>query len=1075
MAYCSMMRSAKARRWLLAAVFLIASIGGYTYLVHRAPDFHSRTYRIGWQSDPPFQDAAADGSPSGLAVRLVREAARNRGIKLTWIKCPLGPEVALRNHEVDLWPLLTILPERKGVFYISKPYLEHYSVLLVRGNSPYFQPQDLASAVISHYDLPVNRRLVLSTLPRARLLGTATQKENVEALCDHRSDAAYLDQFTASAVMMSGLTCPEQSLRQILLPAPRTTLGVGATLENGSVADEIRRGIDDVATEGRLDKILADWGQLSAHNLESFSELLNAGRRERWLLAALVVFTGLLALSVSGWYRIRTQRNRITAAEGALRDSEQKLRLLANSLSEVVLAFDMEKHLIFCNPAVERLTGYSADELKSKEPLCWVHPEDRTRVTENWNKLFEGGFYRDLEYRLVAKSGQVKWATAAWGPTLGEDGRQIGVNGSEREISKRKAAEQALRESERQFRELLEGVQLVALTIDLEGVVRFCNDYTLTLTSLSREQVIGRAADDLLDKEFLDRLRDGAPGTEALPFLEGSIATGSGSRRRIQWSSARLRNSAGRPAGFSCIGADVTELENLRAEAAKRESDERFRSIADIAPLMIWVTGPQQGCTFVNRGWLAFTGRTLEEELGTGWAANIHPEDRDSCLANYAAAFESRTSFHVECRKRRADGEYRWVLGSGIPRFGPDGEFDGYVGTCVDITSLRRAQHESIERQKLETVVSLVSGIAHDFNNLLGAVVAQADLAITEISEGTSPQAPLHKIRTVAIRGAGIVRQLMIYAGQEKAISEALDLSTVVEETVDLLRAVVSKHAVLGTHLDRHLPAIHANPAQIRQVLMNLVINASEAIGERDGVITIRTARAADGSHHPASTAQEFVQLEVSDTGCGMTLDAQARVFDPFFTTKSPGHGLGLAVVQGIVRSLDGSIQLDSAPGSGTSVRLFFLSSGEIAAARQSAAPMSVGVLSPSAERASNEQLLLVVEDESSLRLASAAMLRRRGYAVLEAPDGNAAIDLIRQHKNAIALLLLDITLPGAPSREVYAEARRARPDMKVVVTSAYGQSAVDASFPGLEVDAFVRKPYQLANLVQLIRNLTWA
>jgi CheY-like chemotaxis protein len=217
------------------------------------------------------------------------------------------------------------------------------------------------------------------------------------------------------------------------------------------------------------------------------------------------------------------------------------------------------------------------------------------------------------------------------------------------------------------------------------------------------------------------------------------------------------------------------------------------------------------------------------------------------------------------------------------------------------------------------------------------------------------------------------------------------------------------------------------------------------------------------------------VQLEVTDTGCGMTVDAQSRVFDPFFTTKSPGHGLGLAVVQGILRSLGGSIQLDSEPGSGTSVRLFFPATAQTASAAYRAAPIVTAAPSSAPACIGPEELVLVVEDESTLRLASAAMLRRRGYSVLEAQDGNAAINLIHQHKSAIALLLLDITLPGAPSREVYAEARRARPDMKVVITSAYGQNAVDASFPGLEIDAFLRKPYQLGNLVEIIRDLTCA
>ena len=1069
MAYRRVMRSAKATRWLLATGLLLAVFAGYLYVAGRRAKFQQRVYRMGWQSDPPFQDRASDGTPTGLAVKLVSDAAQSRGVRLQWIWCPEGAEAALRSHVVDLWPLLTILPERKGVFHISDPYLQHDSVLLVRADSPYSRQQDFASALISYYDLPVNRRLLNTALPNARLIAMSSQKDNIETMCAHRSDAAFLDEFTANAMLFSGFTCASQRLRLVSFPDVRASLGVGSTLENSGIADEIRRGIDDVAAEGDLDKILSTWGQLSARNLAYFTSLLNAGRRERWLIAALGVFTCFLALSVSGWYRIAIQRNRIRFAERALRESEQKLRLLANSLSEMVLAFDMKGELVFCNPAVERLTGYTADDLKRENSLCWVHPDERTRVAERWHKLFAGGEYQDLEYRVLTKDGQTKWFTATWGPMLAENGKQIGVNGSEREITERKLAEQALRETERQFRELLEGVQLVALMIDLQGVIRFCNDYTLTLTSWTTGQVIGRPAAELLDEQVLRCLREEPSTVEAIPFMEGTILTIAGGRRRIHWNTARLRDSEGRPAGIACLGADVTELETLRAEAARREGDERFRTIADNAPLMIWVTGPDKGCTFVNKGWLTFTGRALEQELGSGWVANIHPGDVESCLNSYTSAFESRTSFHVQYRKRRADGEYRWVMGSGVPRFSSDGRFDGYVGTCVDVTSFRRSQNESIARQKLETVVSLVTGIAHDFNNLLGAIVAQSDLAIADLGEGLSVEEPLQKIRTVSIRGAGIVRQLMIYAGQEKAASEAVDLSIAVEETIDLLKVVVSKHARLAVQLARQLPAINANPAQIRQVLMNLVINASEAIGERDGVITIRTARVTDRPESLSKSASELVQLEVSDTGCGMTLDAQSRVFDPFFTTKSPGHGLGLAVVQGIVRSLGGSIQLDSEPGVGTTVRLFLASTGEPAA-------LVLPVVStPVAERVSRDGLVLVVEDESTLRLASAAMLRRRGYSVLEASDGSAAIRLIHQHRDAIHLLLLDVTLPGAPSREVYTEARRVRPDMKVIVTSAYGQTAVDVSFRGLEVDAFLRKPYQLANLVEMIRDLTSA
>ena len=247
---------------------------------------------------------------------------------------------------------------------------------------------------------------------------------------------------------------------------------------------------------------------------------------------------------------------------------------------------------------------------------------------------------------------------------------------------------------------------------------------------------------------------------------------------------------------------------------------------------------------------------------------------------------------------------------------------------------------------------------------------------------------------------------------------------------------------------------------------MNLVTNGSEAIGERDGVITIRTTWATPGPDGLPVSAGNCVQLEVSDTGCGMTLDAQARVFDPFFTTKSAGHGLGLAVVQGIVRGLGGTIHLDSEPSRGTTFRILLPSTGQ-------PAPL---VRQPSAslpqEDLKDVGMVLVVEDEGSLRVAVSKVLRMNGFSVLEAEDGTTALNLIREYKDAIAVVLLDITLPGAPSRDVFAEARRVRPDMRVIVTSAYGQNTVDASFTGLRVDSFIRKPYQLANLISLLRRV---
>jgi PAS domain S-box-containing protein len=261
--------------------------------------------------------------------------------------------------------------------------------------------------------------------------------------------------------------------------------------------------------------------------------------------------------------------------------------------------------------------------------------------------------------------------------------------------------------------------------------------------------------------------------------------------------------------------------------------------MADAAPIMIWVSGPDQACTFFNKGWLDFTGRTMQQEIGDGWSAGVHPLDLDRCIGIYSSSFQARRNFQMEYRLRRADGEYRWLLDNGVPRFETDGTFAGYVGACTDITDLKRNQEEYVAKQKLESVGTLAGGIAHDFNNLLGGVLAHAELALVELADGSSPEPELDRIRAVAIRGSEIVRQLMIYSGQETEVPDLVDVSRIVEDMIELLKVAVSKHATVETSLARDLPVVRANPAQLRQVVMNLITNASEALGDRDGVIRI--------------------------------------------------------------------------------------------------------------------------------------------------------------------------------------------------------------------------------------------
>jgi signal transduction histidine kinase len=293
-----------------------------------------------------------------------------------------------------------------------------------------------------------------------------------------------------------------------------------------------------------------------------------------------------------------------------------------------------------------------------------------------------------------------------------------------------------------------------------------------------------------------------------------------------------------------------------------------------------------------------------------------------------------------------------------VPTRSHDNKVDGWIGVVADITAARLAQEASFARQKLETVGTLASGIAHDFNNLLGGMLAQAELALDKFDAGSSPKKPLKCIRDAAMSGFEIVRQLMIYAGKESEGVGLVDVSQAAGKMIQLLRVSISKHALLETDFSQNLPAIRSGAGHIQQIVMNLVTNASDALGDRDGVIRVTTKSVSVG--RTASISRdvpegEYVQLEVGDNGCGMSLATQAKVFDPFFTTKAGGHGLGLAVVQGIVRALGGVIHLTSELGKGTTFQILL---------PRAETRLEAPKLVPLAENSSPGATVLIVEDD---------------------------------------------------------------------------------------------------------------
>jgi PAS domain S-box-containing protein len=767
----------------------------------------------------------------------------------------------------------------------------------------------------------------------------------------------------------------------------------------------------------------------------------------------------------------------LSESTAGLRESQQELVSIYDAVRDIIFHLTVEPEgryrFASVNAAFLSVTGLSREMVVGKtvnevipEPSLTMALGKYRRAIEEKTTVF---WEETSDYPTGRLTGEVSVV-----PVFDGQGACTDLIGSVHDITERKRAEAALRNSDERLALAQNAARLGVWDSDLNAnVITISGQYAQLLglspdcTTIPREELLGLIHPE--DRERVNSLRREARERTHIFDAEFRVVWPEGS---IHWLHAKgtvLVGDSGLPRRSMGAIWDITERK--LAEARLRESEERFRRVFEEGPLGLGLVGRDYRFLKVNSALCQMLDFSEDELLLKSFVDITHPDDVRADIELAEELFRREIPFYrMQKRYLKKGGEFIWInLTASVIR-DHDGEPLYGLAMVEDITEVRRAQEQAFARQKLESVGTLAGGIAHDFNNLLGGVLAQAELGLGELAAGSNPVAELKAVRDAAVRGSEIVRELMVYAGKETAVVGLVDVSQIVGEMLELLKVSVSKHALLEANLGKDLPPVRANAAQLRQIVMNLVTNASEAIGGQDGVIQVSTKcvrRSSDSEPIPDPLAEgDYVQMEVSDTGCGMMPETQAKVFDPFFTTKSAGHGLGLAVVQGIVRDLGGSIDLVSALGKGTTFQIL-LPVAETADPATSD-PVS-GIEEPM--RPSQPRTVLLVEDELPLRRAVGKMLRRRGFEVFEAGDGFSAISLLRANAGEIDLILLDLTIPGASSREVVADAAQVRPDIRVILTSAYGQEMIKDMIGAPQVRNFIRKPFQLADLVKTLEN----
>jgi signal transduction histidine kinase/CheY-like chemotaxis protein len=420
----------------------------------------------------------------------------------------------------------------------------------------------------------------------------------------------------------------------------------------------------------------------------------------------------------------------------------------------------------------------------------------------------------------------------------------------------------------------------------------------------------------------------------------------------------------------------------------------------------------------------------------------------------------------LELRGRRVDTSQEWHFSfSGTPVFEAGGRQILAVIIMRDITDRKRAEERVRQSQKLESVGLLAGGIAHDFNNLLTGILGNASMALEEVN-GDGPAERIREVMGSAERAANLTRQLLAYSGKGQFVVRDINVSEAVNEIAGLVEFSIPKSVQVSVTVERRLPRVRMDPSQLQQILMNLVINAGEAIGEGNpGKITVGTSLADVERRFVDAAGQEvapgrYLRVEVSDTGSGIEEEKRSKIFDPFFTTKFTGRGLGLAAVSGIVRSVKGGITVESEPGRGTTFRVYLPAADGAAES---------GSTKPGVEGGAT---ILVVDDEAAVRNFIGAVLRKKGYRVLMAADGREALAVFEREGDSVAAVVLDVIMPVMGGNDAMTKLKAVRPELKVLLTSGYSESEARrlcATYPGA---AFIQKPYTAQQVMQAVEGL---
>jgi two-component system cell cycle sensor histidine kinase/response regulator CckA len=716
------------------------------------------------------------------------------------------------------------------------------------------------------------------------------------------------------------------------------------------------------------------------------------------------------------------------------------------------------------NDAFCWMVGYSADELLQ---MTMTDLEVSAPVRDGGS----GAYWRTGLHHFATshrhKDGHIVQLESC--VVVLRDGSAKILVGFARDVTERCRAEQALRDSEAQYRNLVETSRDLIWSTDLDGRWTFVNNAARSMYGYEPDEMLGRPVLEFVRPErleqarqVLEELRAGKPRFQ----FDTEHVRKDGAIVFLSVNALPIRDRYGSVIGITGTSTDLTA--RRQAEQRVHAANTRFESLVTRMPLGYIVWSADFRILEWNPAASAMFGYTAEEAAGRfATELIVPPEARTTFEEMCHTLFRGVPDAGTVLVNRRQNGDKINCEWHNTVLPDPEGGVQRVVTLVRDVSERERLEAQLRQSQKLESLGVLAGGVAHDFNNLLVGIMGNASLAMEKLPTDSPVQLLLERVVNAGRRATDLTKRMLAYAGRATCDVQIMDLNALVQEMADFAVAAVPRKIALHIHTQRDLPLVQADSSQVQQVIMNLLINAAEAIGDAGGDVTVSTwaeelsaSRVAREFADQHVAAGQYVCLEVRDTGCGMSPETLSRIFDPFFTTKFAGRGLGLSAILGIVRAHHGAITVSSQVGVGTVFRVYLP-----AAATQAA----VAPVQNTGHGLPRGATVLVIDDEEEIREVVETVLQSRGINVLTAADGGSGLELFRQHAPRVDAVLLDMNMPGMSGEAVFQELVAIRPDVKVILSTGYSEQEAATRFAHAPLAGFVHKPYTASALVDQI------